>query len=674
MITTVKITQFGHRPSWKQYALCLVIAITFCQLSANSTVTAATYYLDTNGSDNANGLSVGTAWKTIARALPNWSGTGSKVTSGDTVILKAGNYGGFEANNVSGTGWITYKADVNLTAVFDRIYVINHSRSNVYFRFDGIRVQHPSTYWPTPNGLWHSQDPLAPGNVVQISNANYVQLLNGKYSGYEKYISRGVYVEYSDYVTIDKCEVTCTRDGIEGNSCIGFILRNCHVHNMSEGSGIRVENTATGSRFENNHVHDQHPHNDAEIATATTNDRYFPYKESTDYAFHPGSGFSIRSSDIVIRNNMLHDGFSQGIMFYNGYTYHNITVENNLFYDTGPIKFLLIDGPVTIRNNTFVGCISLEGTGMYDLIQRYSGTPFEMSFSGSFDGKSVVVTNNIVVGHGTLPSTSLAYTENYNLYWKTMNSDNQIITPKGSRSLQAIWLAGSDLHGYPNNFEDTGFIGTTAEYNYSRDGIRRFFINPGYYTNDYSPALDGGTGKTYDYHLASNSSGINYGDATNQPSDSLGSIGGDGFINNDGPTRDSSHHSVGCYEFSGSVPNPEPNNPNPPNADAGPDQTATASAASGTALVTLDGSHSSSPDGSIVSYVWTERGGQIAAVATPTVPLSIGQHTITLQVTDGSGLTDTDTVVITVEEMTADITPPSIISVTASESSVEIQF
>ncbi|MGA2094647.1 MAG: LamG-like jellyroll fold domain-containing protein, partial [Sedimentisphaerales bacterium] len=39
-----------------------------------------------------------------------------------------------------------------------------------------------------------------------------------------------------------------------------------------------------------------------------------------------------------------------------------------------------------------------------------------------------------------------------------------------------------------------------------------------------------------------------------------------------------------------------------------------------------------------------------------------------------SGLTDTDTVVITVEEMTADITPPSIISVTASESSVEIQF
>jgi hypothetical protein len=57
----------------------------------------------------------------------------------------------------------------------------------------------------------------------------------------------------------------------------------------------------------------------------------------------------------------------------------------------------------------------------------------------------------------------------------------------------------------------------------------------------------------------------------------------------------------------------------PPNADAGPDQTSAASATSGTALVTLNGSHSSSSNGSIVSYVWAERGGQIAAVATPSI-------------------------------------------------------
>jgi hypothetical protein len=111
----------------------------------------------------------------------------------------------------------------------------------------------------------------------------------------------------------------------------------------------------------------------------------------------------------------------------------------------------------------------------------------------------------------------------------------------------------------------------------------------------------------------------------------------------------------------------------PPNADSGPDQTLTASA-NGAASVTLDGSHSSSPNGSIVSYVWTEGGSQIAAVANPTVALSIGRHTITLRVTDNSGLTDTDTVVITVEPPTIDAIPPSIKSVTATEYSVEIQF
>jgi hypothetical protein len=117
---------------------------------------------------------------------------------------------------------------------------------------------------------------------------------------------------------------------------------------------------------------------------------------------------------------------------------------------------------------------------------------------------------------------------------------------------------------------------------------------------------------------------------------------------------------------------PQPPGNRPPIADAGPDQTLTDSDNSGSEQVTLDGSHSSDPDGSIVSYVWTESGSQIAVNVKPTVSLPVGQHTITLQVTDNNGLTDTDTVVVTVEP--PDTTPPLILSVTALESSVEIQF
>ena len=86
----------------------------------------------------------------------------------------------------------------------------------------------------------------------------------------------------------------------------------------------------------------------------------------------------------------------------------------------------------------------------------------------------------------------------------------------------------------------------------------------------------------------------------------------------------------------------------PPTADAGPDQTLTDSDDDGSELVTMDGSGSSDPDGTIESYVWTEDDVEIATGVNPQVNLSVGVHTITLTVTDDDGATDTDEVVITV--------------------------
>jgi hypothetical protein len=86
----------------------------------------------------------------------------------------------------------------------------------------------------------------------------------------------------------------------------------------------------------------------------------------------------------------------------------------------------------------------------------------------------------------------------------------------------------------------------------------------------------------------------------------------------------------------------------PPIADAGTDQTAVDSDRNGEEPVTLDGSGSSDPDGTIVSYAWTENGTQIATGVSPTANLTVGTHTITLTVTDDDGLTDTDMVTITV--------------------------
>ncbi|WP_340104315.1 immunoglobulin-like domain-containing protein [Rhodohalobacter sp. 8-1] len=85
----------------------------------------------------------------------------------------------------------------------------------------------------------------------------------------------------------------------------------------------------------------------------------------------------------------------------------------------------------------------------------------------------------------------------------------------------------------------------------------------------------------------------------------------------------------------------------PPVADAGPDG----------ALITLDGSGSSDPDGDVLTYLWSEGGAEIATGSTPTVTLGLGTHTIMLTVTDPFGETSSDDVIVTVE----DTTPPEII-------------
>lgn len=98
----------------------------------------------------------------------------------------------------------------------------------------------------------------------------------------------------------------------------------------------------------------------------------------------------------------------------------------------------------------------------------------------------------------------------------------------------------------------------------------------------------------------------------------------------------------------------------PPVANAGPDQTVECTGNS-QAMVKLDGSASTDPNGDIVSYEWFEGYGTPEQVSlgtgkTLTLPLHLGAHVITLVVTDATGKTSTDEVVVTV----VDTTPPKV--------------
>jgi hypothetical protein len=98
----------------------------------------------------------------------------------------------------------------------------------------------------------------------------------------------------------------------------------------------------------------------------------------------------------------------------------------------------------------------------------------------------------------------------------------------------------------------------------------------------------------------------------------------------------------------------------PPVAHAGADQTVECTGDS-SAQVTLNGSASTDPNGDITTYEWFEHYGTPEQVLLDTgaivdVVLSDGQHVITLRVTDATGASSTDEVIVTV----ADTQPPTV--------------
>ena len=120
-----------------------------------------------------------------------------------------------------------------------------------------------------------------------------------------------------------------------------------------------------------------------------------------------------------------------------------------------------------------------------------------------------------------------------------------------------------------------------------------------------------------------------------------------------------------------STPTPPPAN-KAPFAHAGANQTLTA-AANGLALVNLDGSGSTDPDGSIVSYEWNAGSEKLTTGVKPTISLPPGNHQITLTITDDKGATASAMVQIAIKEAFL-AAPYSLIAMAVSSSQINLQW
>lgn len=103
-----------------------------------------------------------------------------------------------------------------------------------------------------------------------------------------------------------------------------------------------------------------------------------------------------------------------------------------------------------------------------------------------------------------------------------------------------------------------------------------------------------------------------------------------------------------------------------PVANAGPDQSIECTLSDAIANVTLDGSSSYDPNGDSLNYLWQGIFGIVEGEG-PVVSMPLGEQDVTLTVNDGQGGTDSDTVLISVNDTVPPVTEYQVIGTLGTE-------
>jgi len=695
MVTTAKTIR---KDSNLLYLVLCLVSCVLCLAQLTNTTTAATYYLDKNGSDDANGLSVGTAWRTLSKAQ-------STVIGGDTVVMRNGNYGQWKEQNVSHNDWITYKAEEGHNPIVSQIIVSGFPAwADAHIIFDGLTIQDVS------------------GNTyaaVCLSYVRNVQLLNSNIVGLGYLLSSanhpGIWVRLDgENITIDNCKIYGSGDttlsgfntGIWVDESINVNITNSDISECA--LGIYVDGKSTESKnitisdcnvhklsadgivfkdVNNFTIEDSKLHNlvlYVPTLVETTTDTIWDVNgkvmvNSSAMWNTPGDTLITTGMEIVAvfgTNALLGDGEQYGGNFAvssvdaNG---HKITLSKGIANGGQPSN---VNYYIKASTHSDLIQANVPTVGDYNVIIRRNQLYDELdawSFmhlnpAGAAKGNNFLIENNLCWNAYTdgnqvnnhplnLQSMNGAIFRNNTVIGKvhvTGNIANTVIFKNNIISTIDLYADSGIIEGEDYDIINSGRIyapytlggHSTAIGNVVGEWITGVSWNNAQFASIFADYANG------DFrHASATSLGVGHGDPMNSPlSDILGN-------------SRSFPPDAGCYEYGS------------PTANAGPDQRVFDNDNNGIERVTLNGSGSHDSDGTIVSYRWTENGSQIATGVAPTVSLALGAHVITLTVTDDNGATGSDIVAIVVNSPPAsDTTAPSIIYASASQSSVEVLF
>ena len=323
-------------------------------------------------------------------------------------------------------------------------------------------------------------------------------------------------IQYSKNITVKDTEIYEVGRGIQIRGSQNVDIDHNYIR-VKGGTAIQYLSNNEDVVIQNNHI---------------TGEEYTPYPDDPLAMDDPHQSIvSIRSDNITIRNNVMHGlGTSSGIMFYEPDAaggedaYSNITIENNIIYDIDNnycIRMYNLGDNVNIRNNLLFSrkrdgsCSGSTNDARY----RYETALTVHNIAQGYDGSGLNIYNNIFIGTAYIPATT---NEKTNIYWSlSIGGSWQSASPSGESTVLVDSYKGCGNH--PLLFEDGSFFAEANELWFAEKEILTFLLHE-------------------------TSIGLNYGNVANQYSKSIGEIGSDGFLKDNGVVRSSTIHSAGPIE------------------------------------------------------------------------------------------------------------------------------